>query len=175
LDVTASVFPDASDILLALNEIAGYEDQSGVLDDFESDGYQPYDEAGAIALLKEGDEELFVDLLPEDRRTHILVGDGPGSGGHLWPGQDGKSTFPKDWNGDKIVNEISDIATDPSTQWYAQTGTGGELTKSGKPAKWVAWETRDSVRIRVEFEPATGRIVTSFPDDNPIPNLKTVE
>lgn len=36
-------------------------------------------------------------------------------------------------------------------------------------------ETRDGVSVRVVYEPATGRVVTGFPDNDPIPNLKPVE
>jgi len=93
----------------------------------------------------------------------------------LWPGQPGKTSFSQSWSGDKIINEIGDITTSPNTTWYAKTGSGGELTKSGKPAKWVAWEVRDGVRMRVVFEPHTGRVVKGFPDTNPIPNLKVIE
>jgi filamentous hemagglutinin len=117
----------------------------------------------------------LVDLASAERRQHILYGDAPGDngGGHLWPGKPGKpnnSVFPQSWDGDKIMHEISDIATDPKTQWYAQTGGGALYTKAGDPARWVSYETRDNVRVRVVLEPATGKIVTGFPDDAPIPN-----
>ena len=91
-------------------------------------------------------------------------------GGHMYPGNPSKTTFPKDWSADKIVHEIGDIATSPNTQWYAQTGTGGIYTGKGKPAKWVSYEVRDGVRIRVVYQPANGKIITAFPDKAPIPN-----
>lgn len=50
---------------------------------------------------------------------------------------------------------------------YAQTGNGGVRTASGNPAIWRAWEVRDGVRIRVAYEPATGRVRTAFPDSEP--------
>uniref|UniRef100_UPI00248DEC57 DUF637 domain-containing protein n=1 Tax=Parendozoicomonas sp. Alg238-R29 TaxID=2993446 RepID=UPI00248DEC57 len=132
------------------------------------------DDAGSVSS-RVGSDSDFVDVLSPESRKHILEGDGPGSGGHLWPGQPGKTPFPEGWSGDKVVHEVGDIATSPNTKWYAQTGSGGEYTKSGKPAKWVAWEVRDNVRIRVVYEPATGRVVTGFPDSDPIPNLKLVD
>ncbi|WP_309505830.1 RHS repeat-associated core domain-containing protein [Salmonella bongori] len=104
-------------------------------------------------------------------QKHILHGDGPGSGGHMWPGQPGKTTFPQSWDGKKIISEVDDIVNSPSTKWYAQQGTGGALTKSGKAATWVAWEVRDGVQIRVVYQPAKGRIVTAFPDSGPVPRL----
>lgn len=116
----------------------------------------------------------YVDILSPASRKHILYGDGPGSGGHLWPGQPGKTVFPESWSGDKIIDTIGDITTSPNTIWYAQTGTGGQLTKAGNPANWVAWATVDGVRIRVVYQPALGRVVTGFPDNNPIPNLTLV-
>ncbi|MCX8661501.1 EndoU domain-containing protein [Gilliamella sp. B2772] len=82
----------------------------------------------------------------------------------------GKSTFPKDWSADKIVHEIGDIAISANTQWYAQTSTGGIYTGKGKPAKWVSYEVRDGVRIRVVYQPANGKIITAFPDKAPVPN-----
>ncbi|MED0636136.1 RHS repeat-associated core domain-containing protein, partial [Escherichia marmotae] len=104
-------------------------------------------------------------------QQHILHGDGPGSGGHMWLGQPGKTTFPQSWDAKKIISEVDDIVNSPSTKWYAQQGTGGALTKAGKAANWVAWEVRDGVQIRVVFQPAKGRIVTAFPDSGPIPPL----
>ncbi|WP_374406906.1 EndoU domain-containing protein [Hydrogenophaga sp.] len=94
-------------------------------------------------------------------------GEAPGVGGHLWPGQPGKSVFPQTWTADKVIHEVGDVATNPNTRWYAQTGTGGSTTKAGDPARWVAWESRDGVTMRVVFEPASGRVVTAFPDTPP--------
>ena len=45
----------------------------------------------------------------------------------------------------------------------------GAYTKAGQPARWVAWEIRDSIRVRVVYEPANGKIITAFPDNNPMP------
>ena len=106
------------------------------------------------------------DIIPADRQKHILYGDSTG-GGHLWPGKPGKTPFPQSWNANKILDEIADIVTDPSTRWYAQTGNGGKYTSNGAPAIWRAWETRDGVQVRVVYEPATGRVITDFPDPNP--------
>lgn len=75
----------------------------------------------------------------------------------MWPGQQGKTAFPESWSGDKIIHAIGDITTSPSTKWYAQTGTGEAYTAKGDPAKWVAYEARDGVRMRVVYQPATGR------------------
>lgn len=91
-------------------------------------------------------------------------------GGHMYPGNPSKTTFPKDWSADKIAHDIGDIATSPNKQWYAQTGTGGIYTGKGKPAKWGSYEVRDGVRIRVAYQPANGKIITAFPDKAPTPN-----
>lgn len=107
--------------------------------------------------------------MPEAKQ-HILYGDNLTSGGHLYPGNPGKTVFPQDWSADKVVHAVGDIATAPDTQWFAQTGTGGVYTSKGKPANWVSYETRDGVRIRVVYQPATGKIVTAFPDNGQIPS-----
>ncbi|WP_426133448.1 hemagglutinin repeat-containing protein [Pseudomonas sp. PWP3-1b2] len=117
----------------------------------------------------------YVDILSPEAKQHILYGDNPGSGGHMWPGQEGKTVFPESWSGDKIVDAVGDITTSPSTKWYAQTGTGGAYTAKGDAAKWVAYETRDGVRMRVVYQPATGKVVTAFPDDAPIPPYKPIK
>ncbi|MGV7963666.1 EndoU domain-containing protein [Photorhabdus tasmaniensis] len=119
----------------------------------------------------------YVDILPPEAKKHILYGDSPTSGGHIFPGNPGKTTFPSNWTKEKIVHEIGDIATSPKTQWYAQSGTGGLYTKSGKPARWVAWEVRDGVRMRVIYEPANGKVVTAFPDNvsKPVATLKPIK
>ncbi|MEB3944183.1 DUF637 domain-containing protein, partial [Pseudomonas aeruginosa] len=117
----------------------------------------------------------YVDILSHEAKQHILYGDKPGSGGHLWPGQAGKTVFPQNWSADRIVHEVGDIATSPSTKWYAQTGTGGVYTSKGDPAKWVAYEVRDGVRMRVVYQPATGKVITAFPDNAPIPPYKPIK
>nr|WP_305884109.1 hemagglutinin repeat-containing protein [Pseudomonas sp. PIC25] len=117
----------------------------------------------------------YVDILSPEAKKHILYGDKPGSGGHMWPGQPGKTVFPQSWSADKIVHEVGDIATSPNTKWYAQTGTGGIYTSKGDPAKWVAYEVRDGVRMRVVYQPATGTVVTAFPDNAPIPPYKPIK
>ncbi|WP_319002075.1 RHS repeat-associated core domain-containing protein [Burkholderia cepacia] len=104
-------------------------------------------------------------------RKHILYGDSPTSGGHMWPGNPGKTVFPESWDATKIISEVDGVVNSPNTKWYAQTGTGGALTKAGEPATWVSWEVRDGVRIRTVYQPAVGRIVTAFPDNEPIPIL----
>ncbi|MCU6338162.1 hypothetical protein EKO03_23050 [Enterobacter quasiroggenkampii] len=82
-----------------------------------------------------------------------------------------KSPHPsQDWSTDKVVHAVGDIATAPDTEWFAQTGTGGVYTSKGKPANWVSYETRDGVRTRVVYQPATGKIVIAFPDNGPIPS-----
>ncbi|WOA55003.1 hemagglutinin repeat-containing protein [Dickeya solani] len=116
--------------------------------------------------------QKYVDILSPEAKQHILYGDGPTSGGHLYPGNPGKTVFPQSWSADKVVHEIGDIATSPNTTWYAQTGTGGQYTSKGDPAKWVAYEERDGVRIRVVYQPAIGKIITAFPDNTPMPPYK---
>jgi Bacterial EndoU nuclease len=56
--------------------------------------------------------------LPEDRRVHILDGDGPGKpgGGHRHgTGRPGKTEFPASWGDEKIVSIVTDVARNPDT------------------------------------------------------------
>lgn len=127
--------------------------------------------AGVVA---KGTGKDYVDILSPEAKQHILYGDRSGSGGHMWPGQPGKTVFPENWSADKIIHEVGDITTSPGTKWYAQTGTGGIYTAKGDPAKWVAYEVRDGVRMRVVYQPATGEVITAFPDNAQIPPYKRI-
>lgn len=89
----------------------------------------------------------FVDLSSSARRTHILHGDATG-GGHLWPGAAGKTPFPRSWSGDRIMHEISDIATDPIA-WRGAIPQGSRTVLTG---------TRGRVDIRVIVDSRTGEI-----------------
>lgn len=112
-------------------------------------------------------------VLPDNIRKHILYGDQAG-GGHLFPGLQGKSTFPENWNADKAIEQIGDIATSSKTKWYAETE--GLYTKAGVPVRWSAWEVRDNVRIKVIYEPASGIVITAFPNNAKVPDhLKVID
>jgi len=106
------------------------------------------------AALRNVDDE-FVDLASPRARKHILDGDGPNSGGHRWPGKPGKTPFPRDWDDDKIMHYVSDIATDPSLEWVPQPNW---------PGRFRIWDTREGVRIRVVVEQPGEGIITAFPD-----------
>ncbi|EKT64597.1 EndoU domain-containing protein [Providencia burhodogranariea] len=112
-------------------------------------------------------------ILPDNIRQHILHGDQAG-GGHLFPGQQGKSIFPENWNAEKVINQIGDIATSSTTKWYAETE--GLYTKTKAKVRWTAWEVRDKVRIKVIYEPANGIVITAFPNNAQVPaHLKVVD
>lgn len=105
----------------------------------------------------------YVNLASEERTRHILHGDQTG-GGHLWPGKPGHSPFPKDWTPEKIMHELSDVATDPHAKWTQQTGKpGAKFTKGGAPVRWKVQGTRDGVDMVVIVEPAGEGIITGFP------------
>lgn len=94
------------------------------------------------------------DLTTPARRNHILHGDATG-GGHLWPGNPGKTPFPQSWSGDRIINEISDVATDPHATRITQ---GGRTLVKG---------SRDGVDILVVIDNASGEIISGYPTNLP--------
>lgn len=100
---------------------------------------------------KSADE--FVDLASAQRRTHILTGDATG-GGHLWPGLPGKTPFPKDWAGDRVMHEISDVATDRNS-----------IFRPGRGGSSIATGTRGGVDIKVILR--GGQIITGHPTNLP--------
>lgn len=66
----------------------------------------------------------------------------------------GKTPFPKDWSANRIMHEISDVATDPASTY--RTGRGGTTIVTG---------TRGGVDIRVVLR--NGEIVTGYPTNLP--------
>ena len=107
--------------------------------------------------LTAGDD--LVNLASPSRTQHILDG-------HMPPGEPGNSLFPQNWSADKIMHEVSDVATDPSLKWIQQTGkAGAQYTKNGAPVRYFVDGVRDGVNIRVIVQPGPGGegIITGFP------------
>ncbi len=122
----------------------------------------------------------FVDVTRGETRRHILDGDGPTSRGHRsGTGKPGKTEFPAIWSDDKIMHEISDIATDPNAIAVQQTGSGAgtrylnsqvpvnATTRRGDPVKYKIEAQRDGVDITVIIEPGGRGVVTGFPTAGP--------
>ena len=105
----------------------------------------------------------YVNLVDAKRTNHILFGDCTG-GGHLYPGVNEKSIFPISWNANKVMNYISDIATDPKILWIQTSGKlGSQVTKRGLPVRYSAIGSREGVNIKVIIEPEGEGIITAFP------------
>lgn len=103
-------------------------------------------------------------LASPERTKHILDGDGPGKGGHRWPGQPKKTPFPRDWSDEKIMETISDIATDPRLKWVQRQGRPGATTyNNGAPMRYRVDGAREGISIRVGVEPGGEGIITGFP------------
>ncbi|WP_426875674.1 EndoU domain-containing protein [Glaesserella parasuis] len=110
--------------------------------------------------------ENMVSLVSSQRAEHILYGDKTG-GGHKFSFTNilnGKSKFPIHWSEKKILDVISNIATDPNLEWVQQTGTKGSLyTTKGVPSRFKVEGVVDGVRIRVIVEPMGDGVITAFP------------
>lgn len=98
-------------------------------------------------------------LVEPDRAKHILDGDEKGNGGghRFGTGRPGKSEFPQSWSDDKILGEISDVATDPASSREPSVHGRGRQVVSG---------TRDGIDIDVVIE-SDGTIVTGYPTNVP--------
>ena len=93
-------------------------------------------------------------LIDEQAEKHILEGEeypnGKIGGGHrAGTGHSGKTEFPDSWSDDKILDEISDVATDPAST----SEEDGNAT--------IVEGFREEVEIRVVIR--DGRIVTGYP------------
>jgi RHS repeat-associated protein len=101
--------------------------------------------------LGEGDE--FENLADTKGTVHVLEGDSTGGGHAPGLGISGKSEFPAGWSNEKIMHNISDIATDPKSR----------VQKLGKTT--IIEGSRDGVDIKVVVR--DGRIVTGYPTNTP--------
>ncbi|PPF61636.1 hypothetical protein C5C18_14995 [Rathayibacter tritici] len=111
--------------------------------------------------------EEYINLASPSRTRHILDGEQIGnrnSGGHRWPGLSGKTPFPEEWSDEKIMHEISDVATDPTLKWNLQSLPPGIDPSSElyRPRFNVTGE-RDGVRIKVVVAPSGEGIITAHP------------
>jgi hypothetical protein len=106
------------------------------------------------------------ELIDGDAQYHIIAGNKSG-GGHKWPGQPGKSTFPKDWDTDRILDSVAEVATSPSSTWKWPDGVspGTTLSRRGNPHRVQITGEVDGVKIMVIFEPHTDRIISGYPPD----------
>lgn len=95
-------------------------------------------------------EDIHLDT---ERTTHILDGDADGSGGHRHgTGIPGKTEFPANWDDEKIIDTVVDIARRPDLPPKHQEWND----------RWVARGTRDDVEVVVVVA-RDGRIWTSWP------------
>ncbi len=94
-------------------------------------------------------------LASAQRINHILNGDETG-GGHLYPGLPGKTPFPSSWDEPTIMEEVSDIATDPTLPRTVQPN--GNTAVQG---------TVNGVNITVIVNPSGNDIISAFPTNLP--------
>lgn len=104
-----------------------------------------------------GAQRYYEDLSSPEVRRHILKGDTKWhTGGHSYPGLKGKTLFPKNWSDNKIMDSISDIATDPNLPWKVNKKTKGFQ-------RYSAIGKRNGIDIKVIVEPKGKGIVTGYP------------
>jgi hypothetical protein len=104
-------------------------------------------------------------LISSGRAKHILYGDASG-GGHKWGLTrlfNGKTKFPWSWSDDKILNAVSEVATNPSSKWIPPAGVkpGTYFTKAGRPHRFTVEGMYEGVKIRAIVQ--GGEVITGFP------------
>lgn len=110
-----------------------------------------WDSAPDLATARDGMPRLG-EVTP-GRRAHILDGDGDGeSGGHRWDSAiPDKTKFPYEWDDNKIIGEISDIALRPD-----------KTPTTRRRGGWICEGTRDGVTIEVVIN-RDGQVWTGYP------------
>ena len=72
----------------------------------------------------------------------------------MYPGLPGKSAFPASWGQDKIMHNISDLATRPGIPWKSSKAVSSRSVAEG---------SCEGVRVRVIIDNKTQNIITGHP------------
>lgn len=91
--------------------------------------------------------------LPPERAAHILGGDRWGGGHRHGTGRPEKTEFPADWDDERIIDRIVDVARFPDARPVLQANH-----------KWRVRGERDGVAITLVVHP-DGRIWTAWPEE----------
>ena len=99
----------------------------------------------------------YVNLASDTATHHIIFGEGLGSdlGGHLWPAIGKKTPFPSQWSPGKIMDIVSDIATEPTGKKI--------LSMRGSDSRQVIEMVKDNTKIRVVLDETGNNIITGYP------------
>ena len=97
--------------------------------------------------------ELGALRLPPDRAAHILDGDRWGGGHRHGTGRPGKTEFPPDWDDERVIGHIADVARFPDERPVLQANQ-----------RWRVRGERDGVEITVIVHP-DARIWAGWPEE----------
>jgi RHS repeat-associated protein len=85
------------------------------------DGIHTYYAGDAAVLVHNTGAACDLNVASDARTQHILNGDATG-GGHLFPGEPGKTPFPESWSAGEVMSAISEVATNPNSKIVAEQG-----------------------------------------------------
>ncbi len=93
-------------------------------------------------------------VIDDKAKVHILDGDGANSGGHRYgTGKPGKTEFPEEWSDQKVESVISNIVTDPTTNWSAPDKRG-----------YIDTNVKvENIDVQVVYDTKNNRVVTGYP------------
>lgn len=89
---------------------------------------------------------------------------------HLGNGEHEGKPFPKDWNIDRIMHNVSLIVADPTTKWTPTYPTRDQHAKMKADRivpnyRWITVQPKDGLNISIIIEPQGKGIVTAYPVD----------
>jgi hypothetical protein len=105
--------------------------------------------------MSEQGDDIKPNLVDEGRAKHIREGDETGGGHRHGTNKPNKSEFPEGWSDEKVLGEISDVATDPASS-----------RTPGREGRTIVHGTRDGIDIEVIVNP-DGSIRTGYPANVP--------
>ena len=106
-------------------------------------------------------DEYYINIASKYRTEHIIKR-------HLRAGKRRGKPFPKNWNIDRVMHNVSLIIADPTTKWlpnYPKLKDQEEMEAAGifPNFRWMTVKFRDGINILVSIEPRGEGVITSHP------------
>lgn len=98
------------------------------------------------------DQKTEIFHLTDQRRAHILFGDGTGGGHRAGAGKPGKTEFPVSWSDEKIIAVVMHLANDAALP----------IRQSGR-RYWIKTGEEEGLQIRIVLDREKSEIITAYP------------
>lgn len=115
-------------------------------------------------------DEYYINVASKFRTDHVIKH-------HLGTGEHEGKPFPRNWNIDRIMHNVSLIIADPTTKWLPNYPKPAEQEKMDAEGiipnfRWITVQVREGVNVTVVIEPRGEGVITAHPVDNVPAHMK---